>query len=54
MKLPPSSSFPRGRQQQQQQQQQQTGTLKPCLKYGPRATSCDIQAILQERASPAT
>ncbi|CAF1531885.1 unnamed protein product [Rotaria magnacalcarata] len=53
MKLPPSSSFPRGR-QQQQQQQQQTGTLKPCLKYGPRATSCDIQAILQERASPAT
>ncbi|CAF3879023.1 unnamed protein product [Rotaria sordida] len=46
MKLPPPSSFPKGR-------QQQTSNLKSCLKYGPRANSCDIQAMLQDRISPA-
>ncbi|CAF3397719.1 unnamed protein product [Rotaria sp. Silwood1] len=45
MKLPPPSSFPKG--------QQQTSNLKSCLKYGPRANSCDIQAMLQDRISPA-
>lgn len=45
MKLPPPSSYPVN--------QQQTSTLKSCLKYGPRANSCDIQAILQDRRSPA-
>lgn len=49
MKLPPPSSYPI----KQQQQQQQAAALKSCLKYGPRANSCDIQAMLQERRSPA-
>jgi len=49
MKLPPPSSYPVG----QQQQQQQTSNLKSCLKYGSRANSCDIQAMLQDRKSPA-
>ncbi|CAF2383810.1 unnamed protein product [Rotaria sp. Silwood2] len=44
MKLPPPSSFPKG-------QKQQTSNLKSCLKYGPRANSCDIQAMLQDRIS---
>jgi hypothetical protein len=47
MKLPPPSSYPT-----RQQQQQHTSTLKSCLKYGSRATSCDIQAMLQDRKSP--
>jgi len=51
MKLPPPSSYPVG--QQQQQQQHQTSNLKSCLKYGSRANSCDIQAMLQDRKSPA-
>lgn len=33
--------------------QSQTSNLKSCLKYGSRATSCDIQAMLQDRQSPA-
>jgi hypothetical protein len=45
MKLPPSSSSQMGQQQQ--------SSLKSCLKYGSRATSCDILAMLQERKSPA-
>jgi len=49
MKLPPPSSYPT---RQQQQQQQHASTLKSCLKYGSRATSCDIQAMLQDRKSP--
>jgi len=48
MKLPPPSSYPT----RQQQQQQHASTLKSCLKYGSRATSCDIQAMLQDRKSP--
>jgi hypothetical protein len=31
---------------------QQTLNLKSCLKYGSRANSCDIQAMLQDRTSP--
>jgi hypothetical protein len=46
MKLPPPSSYPVG-------QQQQSSNLKSCLKYGPRANSCDIQVMLQDRKSPA-
>ena len=45
MKLPPPSSYPVG--------QQQTSNLKSCLKYGSRANSCDIEAMLQENRSPA-
>lgn len=49
MKLPPPSSYPSpvggG--------QQQSSNLKSCLKYGSRANSCDIQAMLQDRKSPA-
>lgn len=45
MKFPPPSSYPIN--------QQQTSALKSCLKYGPRANSCDIQAMLQDRRSPA-
>lgn len=45
MKLPPPSSYPVN--------QQQTSSLKSCLKYGSRANSCDIQAMLQDRRSPA-
>ncbi|CAF0807824.1 unnamed protein product [Adineta ricciae] len=48
MKLPPPSSYPI-----KQQQQQQASTLKSCLKHGSRASSCDIQAMLQDRKSPA-
>lgn len=48
MKLPPPSSYPIG-----QNQQQQISNLKSCLKYGSRANSCDIQAMLQDRRSPA-
>ncbi len=48
MKLPPPSSYPIG-----QQQQQQASNLKSCLKYGSRANSCDIEAMLQDRRSPA-
>lgn len=33
--------------------QLQTSNLKSCLKYGSRANSCDIQAMLQDRRSPA-
>lgn len=46
MKLPPSS-YPKVQKQSLQQEQRST-TLKPCLKYGPRAASCDIQAMLQD------
>ncbi len=49
MKLPPPSSYPIA---QQHHQQQQTN-LKSCLKYGSRANSCDIEAMLQDRRSPA-
>lgn len=42
MKLPPSS----------QTSAQQASNLKSCLKYGPRANSCDIQAMLQDGRSP--
>ena len=45
MKLPPPSSYPVN--------QQQASNLKSCLKYGPRANSCDILAMLQDRRSPA-
>ncbi|CAF1277669.1 unnamed protein product [Adineta steineri] len=45
MKLPPPSSYPT--------RQQQNSALKSCLKYGSRANSCDIQAMLQDRRSPA-
>jgi hypothetical protein len=49
MKMPPPSPLPTGR-----QQQQQASNLKSCLKYGSRANSCDIQAMLQNRISPAS
>ena len=42
MKLPPSS----------QTAAQQASNLKSCLKYGSRANSCDIQAMLEDRGSP--
>jgi hypothetical protein len=45
MKLPPSLS---------QTAQQQAAQLKSCLKYGSRANSCDIQAMLDEGKSPST
>ncbi len=48
MKLPPPSSYPIG-----QQQHHQTSNLKSCLKYGSRANSCDIQAMLQDKESSA-
>jgi hypothetical protein len=44
IKLPSSSSS--------QPQRQQMMNLKSCLKYGSRANSCDIQAMLQDRKSP--
>ena len=48
MKMPPSFSS-----HQIGQQQQSNANLKSCLKYGSRASSCDIQAMLQDRNSPA-
>jgi hypothetical protein len=45
MKRPPPSPLSTG--------QQQAANLKSCLKYGSRANSCDIQAMLQDRRSPA-